>query len=99
MKSQQTETRGSSVRPEITLKQMLIGTTFILMFINETERAFKGAKGRLAIQRTLKCAWIWFVSSEVIYILLSYLDALKNSSNETSVYIFKRIESLWNLNS
>lgn len=99
MKSQQTETCASSARPEKTLKQMLIGTTFILMFINETERAFKGARGRLAVQRTFKCAWIWFVSSKVIYIPQSYLDAFENSSNETSVCIFNRIESPWNLNS
>lgn len=99
MKSQQTETCGSSARPEITLKQMLIGTTFILIFINETEQAFEGAKGRPVIQRTLKCAWIWFVSSKVIYILLSYLDAFENSSNETSVYVFKRGGSLWKSNS
>lgn len=78
------------------LKQMLIGTTFVLMFVNETERACKGAKGTLAVQRTLKCAWIRFVSSKVIYILLSYLDAFENSSNETSVYVFKRVESLRN---
>lgn len=99
MKSQQTETCGSTARPEITLKQMLIGTTFILMYINETEKAFKGAKWRLAVQRTLKYAWLWFVSSKVIYILLSYLDAFENSFNEKSVYFFKSTGSLWNLNS
>lgn len=71
MKSQQMETCGSSARPEITLKQMLIGTTFMLMFRNETERAFRGAKGKVATQRTLKCAWIRLVSSKGIYILLS----------------------------
>lgn len=71
---------------------MLIGATFILTFLNETEQAFKGAKGRPVIWRTLKCAWIWFASSKVIYILLSYLDAFENSSNETSVYVFKGIK-------
>lgn len=99
MKSQQTETCGTSARPEINLKQMLIGTTFTLMFINETERDFRGARGGPAMQRTLKQAWIWFVSSKVIYILPSYLEPSEISSNETHVYIFKRTESLWNCNS
>lgn len=96
MKSQQTETCGSSARPEINLKQMLIGTTFILMFINETEQDFRGARGGPAIQRTLKQAWIWFVSSKVIYVHPSHLDPSQNSSNKTHVYIFKRTESLQN---
>lgn len=39
MKSQQTETCGSSARPEINVKQMLISTTSTLMFINETNEA------------------------------------------------------------
>lgn len=86
MKSQQTETCGSSARPEINLKQMLIGTTFTLMFINETQRDFRGARGSPAIQRTLKQAWIWFVSSRVIYIHPSHLDSSEKSSNETCVH-------------
>lgn len=86
MKSQQTETCGSSARPELNLKQMLIGTTFILTFINESERDLRGARGRPAIQRTLKQAWICFVSSQVIYICLSHLDPSENSSNETHVH-------------
>lgn len=64
------------------------------MFINETEQAFKGAKGRLAVQRMLKCTRIYFTSPKVIYTLLSYLDAFEKPSNETDVYIFKRVESL-----